>query len=140
MKPAYHFQVVPFNGRNPGQFYIQAEGSRAGQPLQQPVANCFSVFTDCPQAYDVAACLFEADAYAYSGKAFPVLTVATITTVLGEALCLPFCPRGLDTLRVALYEAAHAREVAEEWMQYARQFARNLYNSARSREDSRVTA
>ena len=132
MNAVHPFQIARFNGRNPGQFYIQSHGPKAGRPMQQPSAQCFTVYTSQPHAYDVAACLYEADAYAHTGTAFPALTADSLTRILGEGLSLSFCPDALQTLRVALYEAQHARDIADQWLTYARQFARNLYTTART--------
>lgn len=128
MKALNYFQITTFNGANPGQFYIQSAGKHAGKPLQMPSTECLTVQTDSPHAYEVAQCLFLSNAYA----AAPTLRPEAAAAVLGQALTLDFCPNALGTLRVAIYESQHAREVAHEWLNYARSFALNLYQSAQA--------
>lgn len=59
------FELKTYNGTKDAKqkFYIQSKGLHSGRPLKEPIPNCFAVYTDIKNAYEIAYCIFKAKLY-----------------------------------------------------------------------------
>lgn len=75
--------IKQYNG-TPATFYIQCKGEHSGRPLKNPIPNCFSVFTDIPNAYEIAYAAFVSKYYHrhIKGTCVPYIRIADAKEVL----------------------------------------------------------
>jgi hypothetical protein len=75
--------IKQYNGTT-ADFYIQCKGDHSGRPLKTPIPNCFSVFTDIPNAYEIAYAAFVSKSYYrhIKGSCVPFIRIADANEVL----------------------------------------------------------
>jgi hypothetical protein len=75
--------IKQYNG-TPATFYIQCKGEHSGRPLKNPIPNCFSIFTDIPNAYEIAYAAFVSKHYHrhIKGSCVPYIRIADAKEVL----------------------------------------------------------
>lgn len=54
--------IKQYNGQQ-ATFYIQCKGEHSGRPLKTPIPNCFAIFTDIPNAFELAYAAFISKSY-----------------------------------------------------------------------------
>ena len=77
------FKIEKYRGQN-ADFYIQSHGNNAGRPLKKPIRNCFAVFTDKKNAFEIVNCLFISKAFEYyiTGSVIPFVRIIEIRKFL----------------------------------------------------------
>jgi len=76
--------IKQYNGTE-ATFYIQCKGEHSGRPLRNAIPNCFAVFTDLPNAFQIAYAAFVSKNYHrhLKGSVIPFLRIADVEEVLG---------------------------------------------------------
>jgi uncharacterized radical SAM superfamily Fe-S cluster-containing enzyme len=76
--------IKQYNGTD-ATFYIQCKGSHSGRPLRTPIPNCFAVFTDIHNAFEIAYAAYVSKHYHrhLKGSVIPYLRIADVEEVLG---------------------------------------------------------
>ena len=76
--------IKQYNGTE-ATFYIQCKGEHSGRPLRNAIPNCFAVFTDLPNAFEIAYAAFVSKHYHrhLKGSVIPYLRIADVEEVLG---------------------------------------------------------
>jgi len=90
--------IKTFNGsQNDATFYIQSKGNKAGQPLTQPIPNCFAVYTDVQNAFEIVYALYTAKAFKnfIIGSVIPFIRIDAMKKIV-----LPAFDRAFDTKKL----------------------------------------
>jgi restriction endonuclease S subunit len=77
--------IKTFNGSTENvTFYIQSKGNNAGQPLTNPIPNCFAVCTDVENAFEIVYALFTAKAFNQYiiGSVIPFIRISTMKEIV----------------------------------------------------------
>jgi uncharacterized radical SAM superfamily Fe-S cluster-containing enzyme len=77
--------IKQYNGQE-ATFYIQCKGLHSGRPLKKPIPNCFAVFTDIPNAFELAYAVFTARKYEIyiKGSVIPFIRLSDAKEVLSK--------------------------------------------------------
>ena len=51
-------KLITYSGQTDANFFIQCKGNNSGRPLVDPIPNCFAVYTDVPNAFEIVYGLF----------------------------------------------------------------------------------
>lgn len=76
--------IKQYNGTE-ATFYIQCKGEHSGRPLRNAIPNCFAVFTDLPNAFEIAYAAFVSKHYHrhLKGSVIPYVRISDVEEVLG---------------------------------------------------------
>lgn len=76
--------IKQYNGTE-ATFYIQCKGNHSGRPLRNPIPNCFAVFTDIHNAFEIAYAAYVSKHYHrhIKGSVIPYVRIADVEEVLG---------------------------------------------------------
>ena len=76
--------IKQYNGTE-ATFYIQCKGEHSGRPLRNAIPNCFAVFTDLPNAFEIAYAAYVSKHYHrhLKGSVIPYVRVSDVEEVLG---------------------------------------------------------
>ena len=79
-------EIKQYNGKHKATFYIQCKGLHSGRPLQQPIPNCFSIFTDQQNSFELAYAAYISKSYNpfIGGSVVPFIRIADCKKVLGS--------------------------------------------------------
>lgn len=77
--------IKQYNGQQ-ANFYIQCKGEHSGKPLKKPIPNCFAVFTDIENAYEIAYAAYVSKVYTQyiKGSVIPFIRVSDAKEVLSH--------------------------------------------------------
>ncbi len=94
---------MKYNGEHKADFYIQSHGNHAGRPLKEPIANCFSVWSDNDHAFEIVYCLYSAKVFEFYiiGSVIPFVRIYEIKPLLMEHFDKSYCPKKLKAVRSA---------------------------------------
>jgi hypothetical protein len=75
--------IKQYNGQD-ANFYIQCKGEHSGRPLRKAIPNCFAIFTDISNAYEIAYAAFISKSYYrhIKGTCVPYIRIADAKEVL----------------------------------------------------------
>lgn len=93
-----------YNGQRDADFYIQSHGEKnAGRPLREPIRNCFAVWTDKENAFEIVSCLFIARKFEYfiGGSVIPFITIFEIRKFLQSEFSKSYHGKSLKLVEVA---------------------------------------
>jgi hypothetical protein len=93
-----------YNGQQDADFYIQSHGKKnAGRPLRKPIRNCFAVWTDKENAFEIVSCLFIARKFDYyvGGSVIPFVTLYEIRKFLEVEFSKSYHSKSLKLVEVA---------------------------------------
>ena len=85
---------------NKASFFIQSKGKHSGRPLRKPKPNCFAVYTDNENLYELVYALYISRRFEYYliGSVIPFIRLKDVNTVITEAL-EAFKPKTSDILQ-----------------------------------------
>ena len=77
-------KVKTYNGQKDAHFFIQSHGLHAGRPLKKPIPNCFAVWTNKENAFEIVFSLYKAKAFDYyiTGTVIPFVRKFEIIRLL----------------------------------------------------------
>jgi hypothetical protein len=79
--------IKQYNGQQ-ATFYIQCKGEHSGRPLRKAIPNCFAIFTDIPNAFELAYAAFISKSYHryLKGSCQPYIRIADAKEILSYSL------------------------------------------------------
>lgn len=79
--------IKQYNGQL-ADFYIQCKGEHSGRPLKTPIPNCFAIFTEIPNAYEIAYAAFISNSYHkyLKGSCQQFIRIADAKEVLSDCI------------------------------------------------------
>lgn len=79
--------IKQYNGQQ-ATFYIQCKGEHSGRPLRKPIPNCFAIFTEIPNAFELAYAAFISKSYHryLKGSCQPYIRIADAKEILSYSL------------------------------------------------------
>jgi hypothetical protein len=77
-------KIKQYNGKHQADFYIQCKGLHSGRPLRNPIPNCFSIFTEQQNAFELAYAAYVSKSYNQfiSGSVIPFIRISDCKKVL----------------------------------------------------------
>jgi hypothetical protein len=93
-----------YNGQLDADFYIQSHGEKnAGRPLRHPKRNCFAVWTDKENAFEIVSCLFIARKFEYyiGGSVIPFIKLSEIRKFLDIQFSKSYHSKSLKLVEAA---------------------------------------
>ncbi len=77
-------KIKQYNGQHQADYYIQCKGLHSGRPLKTPIPNCFSIFTEQQNAYELAYAAYVSKSYYpfIKGSVIPFITISDCKKVL----------------------------------------------------------
>lgn len=93
-----------YNGQLDADFYIQSHGKKnSGRPLRKPIRNCFAVWTNKENAFEIVNCLFVARKFEYfiGGSIIPFIRLYEIRKFLEGEFLKSYHAKSLKLIEVA---------------------------------------
>lgn len=84
------YRIACYNPQRPvkATFYIQSKGLHSGRPLDNPIPNCFAVFTDAPFLKSLVYALYTAKKFDYFiiGSVVPFIRIKEVKDLIDKSL------------------------------------------------------
>lgn len=109
-------------------FYIQSHGLKnSGRPLRKPVRNCFAVWTNKENAFEIVNCLFVARKFDYyvGGSVIPFVRIFEIRKFLEIEFSKAYHGKSLKLVEVATKYEDILREQYEKSKMLTIAYAQN---------------
>lgn len=93
--------IKTYNGsQNDATFYIQSKGKNAGQPLINPIPNCFAVYTNVQNAFEIVYALHTAKAFNQYiiGSVIPFIRIDAMKKIVLPAFDYAFDTKKLNAI------------------------------------------
>lgn len=117
-----------YKGQQDADFYIQSHGEKnAGRPLRKPIRNCFAVWTDKENAFEIVSCLFIARKFEYyiGGSVIPFVRIFEIRKFLQNEFSKSYHGKSLKLVEVATKYESVMQEQYEKSKMLTIAYARN---------------
>ena len=104
-----------YNGQQDATFFIQCKGNNSGRPLKEPIPNCFAVYTDVPNAFEIVYGLFISKAFVRDiiGSVIPFIRKRDLMAILEPALSKTYKTQELDAVNLIDQQIANTLKKVE---------------------------
>lgn len=95
-------KIVTYNGENKdATFYVQSHGNNAGRPLKQPIPNCFAIYTNKENAFEIVYALWIGKAFYQfiGGTAIPFIKIKHVKNILSSFFAKDYNPKHLEAIQ-----------------------------------------
>lgn len=88
MMGRFDFTLKQYKHGENGDFYIQCKGLHSGKPLRSPIPNCFTVYTDIENLFEIVYSLYKGGYFEPNicGSVVPFIRIHETRHILRDCL------------------------------------------------------
>lgn len=82
------FKLKCFVGQTDAAFFIQSRGLNSGRPLVEPIPNCFAVYSNLENLFELVYALYKGRCFEpfIHGSVIPMIRIADVKQIIEERI------------------------------------------------------